>query len=86
MRRAVFSDCTSLETITIPESVEYFGIDYIFMYSGISAPVIDNPFKGCSALKSIYMTQKVFDTIEECAKNKKGAALDEDMKKQVVIR
>ena len=84
IRLGVFFGCTSLETITIPKSIELFGMDYIFVL-GISRMSIDYPFFGCSALKSIYMTQKVFDGIEERAKSKQGPVLDEDTKKLIVI-
>ena len=82
IRLWVFDGCTSLETIKTPGSIEYFGVGYM---SNIPQMMKGDPFRGCSALKSISMPQKAFDAIEKRAIFEPGRAMDEEAQKLIVI-
>lgn len=57
----MFRNCKSLEYITIPEQIEYFGYVRYCMDGNY-----EYPFEGCTSLKTVYFKAKNIESISDC--------------------
>ena len=57
----MFKNCKSLEYITIPEQIEYFGYVRYCMDGNY-----EYPFEGCTSLKTVYFKAKNIESISDC--------------------